>query len=72
MTLNCKLCNRKVTWPHECFVELGVKHRKYYLCKHGCGGKIYFDKKMKTSDRILVPISAVTGFPHQCGDKYHW
>ena len=54
---------------HECLVW-EVEHRKYYICRKGCGGEIYFDRKQKTSSGGWIPISKETGFPHKCGDKY--
>jgi hypothetical protein len=39
--------------------------------KKGCGGEVYFDKKMKSANGVPIPISKATGFLHQCGDKYY-
>ena len=42
------------------------KGKRYLQCSKGCGGEIYFDVNTKTKTGKWIPISKVTGLPHQC------
>jgi hypothetical protein len=49
---------------HDC-PEWQSQHRRYYPCRD-CSAPIYFDDKHITKNDKHIPLSKVTGEPHQC------
>jgi hypothetical protein len=45
--------------------EWEALHRKYYNCRD-CNAPIYFDDKHISKNDKHIPLSKVTGEPHQC------
>ena len=63
----CHLCEAEIIFdPTKVSPRTGViipqslnggEHNKYYPCKKGCGGEVYFDKKMKSANGVPILIS---------------
>jgi hypothetical protein len=58
--------------PHYCIVwrsqqeQRRQTHRRYYICRKGCGRFIYFDENERTESGKWFPLEKETGLPHQC------